>query len=1270
MSGQDQLNALQSAGYSSAEITSYQADRSAALLNGGFSQEEVAQYWGEKPFDTGAVRDHFAQNLKKAGPQMSFGDYLDAGWQMSVTGLIKRQKMPDILTPQDAPMWGRIASLAAQTAGDLPAMLAGAWAGTEGGAAIGASGGAAVGSIVPVAGTAAGAATGAVAGGTLGGGYGAFALPAYLRRVLVDSYTKGAVKSASDFWSRTAAAFLDAHHAGEIGALTAGVGSVVGAAVAPIMSPVVARTTQAASEITTMVTAGKAVQGQLPEPRDFLDAAVLVGALHLSGMGADLAKDQASRIASKIGDTYAATGIRPDEVATDAVSDPTIRQDIASDNVEIPAKYAGAADASVLPPSPVDVDVSKAMQEQAPAVEGSTPNTLAIKPEEVPRGTSEEEPAAEPTGNTAQDQVLARIAMNPQSKKAATLNQVYTALVDDLHPLKQLTQLLAGEKPLEVTDDPYLLARLTRGSTGKADHFLEHSPFEFDTLKNVGEPLTKILEPMKEDLDGLRAYAVSKRAIELEARGVKTGVPLEAAQETVAQGKQYEGAFQKLKDYQTHTLEYLRDSGILSDEGFQKMQEANQDYVPFYRLMDEQGGPNGPGKGLSVRSPIKKIEGSTRQIVDPLESIIKNTYLYVQLAERNRALSALADLADSAGEAGEDVMMRVTSEARAVKDPEAVQFMKENGVESPEALQIFRPKTMGLRPDEIALYRDGEREVYQVSPDVATAVRALDQQTVGLAVRMMRAPARWLRAGTTLSPEFTARNFIRDQLTAFNLGDTGFQPVLDSIRGLGSLFSKDEDYQNFLKSGGANSAMVAIDRDYIEQNIFKLERDTGLMSKTWNVLKSPLEVLRATSEIVENSTRLGEYKRLTQGEDDPQSIMEGGMGAREVTLDFQRIGAQTRALNMIVAFWNAHVQGLDKTVRAFADKPMETALKLGVSVTLPSVLLWFNNKDDPRWGEIPRWQKDLFWIVMTKDHLYRIPKPMELGIIFGSLPERILEAYQGTNPRAFKDLGSSLFQAFTPSYVPTFMVPVLEQFANRSTFTGNPIIPSSMENVLPEYQYTDYTTESGKLLGKFAATMPGMKDNSLSSPAVIENYVRAWSGQLGMYALKLADQALISTGTIPDPVKPASTLADIPVIKSFVIRYPSSGAQSIQDFYDAYEKINTRLNTIKFLAHSGDVQSAVDLMKVQQSENDVFLLSGIKDALSTQTKYLRLVAKNPQITPDEKRQLIDGVYYMMIQSAKRGNQLMDQMTSKLKERGVSLEMPNLNPSPDPVRLTQ
>jgi len=1270
--GQQQLDSLKGAGFTDSELAAYQADHTRSLLDAGFSQQEVASYWGQRPFDDSGLKDHFKKGLgtvkSEPGKELTFGDYLDAGWQMSVTGLIKRHKLPDTLAPQDAPMWGRIAQNVTQMAGDLPAMLGGAFLGRAAGTLIGGGVGGATGGV-------AGAATGAQVGGALGSGYGAFAVPAAIRRALLDNYQKGAIKDSRDFWERASSTFIEANKQGLVGAATAGAGGLVGKLATPVMSPLLAGTAQTAAEITTMVTAGKAMEGQLPNWQDFADAAVLVGGFHLASMGADALSSQVNRLRGKLGENYVATGIKPDEVVTDAQTDPTIRQDIASDNVSIPKAYESAVDPAEKPPDPAPVKVPGEMRSMI--MEGSIPNDVAIKPEAVSEATPTKASAALPEtpkdNPTASDEVLARIVPSePKAGAKPTLDTVYTALVDDLHPVKQLTALLAGEKPLRAADDPYQLARLTRGSTGKADHFLEFSPFKFDTLENVGKPLTKILEPYREDLDGLRAYAVSKRALELEARGIKTGVPLEAAQTTVAKGGKYAKAFQELKEYQTHTLEYLRDSGILSKDAFEAMKEANQDYVPFYRLMDEsEGGPKGIGKGLSVRAPVKKIEGSTRKIVDPLESIIKNTYTYIQLAERNRALSTLADLADAAGERGAELMTRVESPGK--KDSVAAGFAKENGADvPPETLSVFRPKAPGLRNDEIALYRDGERQVFQVSPEVATAVRALDQQSISLAVKIMRAPASWMRAGTTLAPDFVARNFIRDQLTAFNLGEKGITPVVDAIRGLGSLFKKDEDYQAFLKSGGANSAMVAIDRHYIEQNIFKLEKDTGLAAKSWNVIKSPLEILRVTSEIIENSTRLGEFKRQTQGEKGIDTVMQGGMAAREVTLDFQRVGAQTRALNMIVAFWNAHVQGLDKTARAFIDRPTQTALKLAASVTLPSVILWYANNEDPRWQEIPRWQKDLFWIVMTKDHIYRIPKPSELGILFGSLPERILEAYKGENPKAFKDLGGSLGQALAPAYIPSFMVPIVEQFANRSTFTGNPIIPQSMEGILPEYQYTDYTTESAKLLGKFATVMPGFKDSSLSSPAVIENYVRAWSGQLGQYALKLADQSLIQSGAIPDPVKPASTLADIPAVKAFVIRYPSAGAQSIQDFYDAYDKTNTRINTIKYLAKSGDVQAAMDVLKVAQSENDLFRLQGIKEALATQTKYIRLVSKNPDIKPEEKRQLIDGVYYMMIQAAHQGNQVMDSMNQQLKARGMSVEMPpptTLNLSQSDVRLT-
>lgn len=53
-----------------------------------------------------------------------------------------------------------------------------------------------------------------------------------------------------------------------------------------------------------------------------------------------------------------------------------------------------------------------------------------------------------------------------------------------------------------------------------------------------------------------------------------------------------------------------------------------------------------PGRGFSAQQQVKRIKGSGRDILDPLESIVKNTYALIQAAEKNQIGKALADLAE------------------------------------------------------------------------------------------------------------------------------------------------------------------------------------------------------------------------------------------------------------------------------------------------------------------------------------------------------------------------------------------------------------------------------------------------------------------------------------------------------------------------------------------------------------------------------------------------------------------------------------------------
>ena len=904
---------------------------------------------------------------------------------------------------------------------------------------------------------------------------------------------------------------------------------------------------------------------------------------------------------------YEEQGLHPAELAHDAQTDPIVAQRLLS------------SDPTDMPP-------------------GGPP-----KPPEVPPKAVEppEPPAPPPEGSfeAAQKAILDKISVGESaSKERMTWDRFYTQAVDDLHPIKG------------VSEDAYIAARLSRGQAGIAQHFLEYGTVEFGTLKNNGKPLNEIIAPIAKDLEPFRAYLASKRALEIEASGRKSGMDVEAAQRVAAEGDpKFAKMAEDLTAYQNNLLRYMKDSGVLSDEAFTAMVEAGKNYVPFYRVFGEEAGGS-VGKSFGPGNPLKKLKGSERDIVDPLESIIKNTYAYVSVAERNAVGIKIIDALKADGA---EVM---TSKVRP-RDPELTAYLKESGVTNPEAIVDFLKTTAQQDGDTIGAFRNGVKEQVKVNdPDLVMAFRGLDQQSAGMLTKIIATPARLLRAGAVLSPDFIVRNVVRDFMTAFVNSKGIFSPI-DTAKGLKSAITKDADFQNWLKGGGSNSALVSLDRRYLQESLQKLDSETGLMSRAWNVVTNPLAPLRMVSELAEQATRLGEFKKLAGA--DKASIQSAAFASREVTLDFARIGASLRAYNMITAFGNAQIQGLDRIGRAFADRPVNTMLKVAGGITLPSVLLWFANKDDERVKELPSWQKDMFWIVATKDHLYRIPKPFELGVVFGSGVERVLDATIGNNPEAFDKFSKSVIDIVRPNMIPTIAQPIAEQFANRSTFSDRTLIPADQENHLPEYQYTPYTTEAAKALGKIVSAVPGVREQAtgpgapfspiartVTSPILLENYIRSWTGGLGVYAMQIADASLRKAGIVPDPVAPSPTLADIPVVKAFVVRYPSATTQSIQDFYDQHEVSKKFFDTWMARAKEGDTEA---MGRIQEAGGPLMFLrlDAIKETLTEHGKMVRDIYKDPSMKAEEKRQLIDGLYYNMIEIGKGGKAMMQAAKAAL-----------------------
>ena len=433
-----------------------------------------------------------------------------------------------------------------------------------------------------------------------------------------------------------------------------------------------------------------------------------------------------------------------------------------------------------------------------------------------------------------------------------------------------------------------------------------------------------------------------------------------------------------------------------------------------------------------------------------------------------------------------------------------------------------------------------------------------------------------------------------------------------------------------------------------------------------NVVRNPIEILRAMSSLVEQGTRVQVFKNRynkavgKEGKPRIEALTEAGFESRDVTLDFQKFGTKTRSLNQISAFFNAWAQGGEKMVRSFVNNPVAMTAKVTAGLVLPSVGLHLVNRDKEWYKDLPQWRRDLYWnfdtgTEGTDDHIiWKIPKPFDVGLIFGTGAEVMVENMIGNDPRAAMDFLESVGTAVVPNLMPQALTVPIEVWSNKSMFLDRPIVPRSRENMLPEYQYGIYTSETAKQIGRLVGKLPPVAKAFIpESPAVIDHVVRGWTGGLGKHALDLIDKVLVASGIAPDTVEATpAALTDVPLVKAFVTRYPSLNTKTIERFYDAYEKQEVIINTYRKLLKEGNIQEARKVLQDAKEDGGIYRLTQQKNALSNMSKAIQrinLIQNMEGLTRDQlsdwKRENIDALYIRMNQIAKRGLKIVDKHES-------------------------
>ena len=250
----------------------------------------------------------------------------------------------------------------------------------------------------------------------------------------------------------------------------------------------------------------------------------------------------------------------------------------------------------------------------------------------------------------------------------------------------------------------------------------------------------------------------------------------------------------------------------------------------------------------------------------------------------------------------------------------------------------------------------------------------------------------------------------------------------------------------------------------------------------------------------------------------------------------------------------------------------------------------------------------------------------------------------------YTKIGRHLAKSFYP--IPTVVRPLIENGMNYSYFRDAPIVPKSLDKNLPnKFYYTEYTSETFKLVSKLLNGLVGDDSLFAMNPIHAENVFRSWTGGLGRYIIDTMDYALIKSEIIDDPIKPTDTLSKIPVVRAFDIRdNPGYSSKSIVRFFEEYEDISLILNGMEFAKKEGDFEEYAKL-KSTLKVDEVQIVKYRKE-IKTLDKQIRAIYNlekfpNGDIpTRDEKRELIDGYYKIMINFAQQGLRYLELARKK------------------------
>lgn len=835
---------------------------------------------------------------------------------------------------------------------------------------------------------------------------------------------------------------------------------------------------------------------------------------------------------------------------------------------------------------------------------------------------------------------------------------------DQFSSLRQHELEIYGEY-LDASISPWRTALLSQNLDSVMNYYFMSGTTIYNPEKGIFEAqedstgLLEVFQPLVDAdlMDQWAAWMVAKRASRLTKEGRQELLSKEDMDRFLALAEKHSDAvsFEDIdaewQKFNKSVLNMAESAGIIDAESRPSWEAT--DYVPFYRVMEDEfrqnilkKGPNA-GKGLAnQKSGMWALYGGTDKQVDPFEGIVMNLSKLVDASYKNVAMIKVAEMLE-----GTETITEQNSRAftRAqVPVGEMKKALRKLGFDVsrtgvPGANSLIENVAALTKPkgdNVISVMVGGKPKYYKVNDALTLqALTGMDYTLPGFISTAANMKTLFTNM-VTHDPGFMLANIFRDTVSTFVV--TGKTSLRDVIAGVHEGYTGGENLDAIVAAGGGGFGFYKTAPASARGNIKRLHTEGRKATVVESILSSPKRAWRFLERLgraTEMANRIAIRKHVLKN---GGTEAEAAAQAQDV-LNFSMRGSHeaVRWLTATIPFVNARMQGLYRLGRGAHEDPGGFFLR-GAAITAATAALYAVNQDDERYKALEDWDKDTYYHIYldtifpgdvvddvfgdSPKH-FRIPKPFEVGAIFSTILERAMLNFSGTDEN--KHTQDAALRMITDTFAINplgiqVIWPMLEQWANKNTFTDRPIIGIGDQGLSPPAQYDPMTSKPMRAVASFMHELFGDKaPETLTSPKRLEHLVQGYLGTIGGYALAASDGIY---RLMEDGERPALRIDQMPVFKRFIQEEPASTTRYLTDFYDLRSKANETHRTLTKWRDEGQKDKAKDILDDERKSRLLKVrsrLNIIHNQLTLVRDARRQLYDNPRLTAQVKRDMDD-----------------------------------------------